>query len=106
MPETFDFSKLPQLSPRNDSWEKVKTRLTEQNQRKVLHFPKFSAFTAMAASLFLMSGAFLLELHSSGQIKPVTEMIFDDEVFSWYSELGSEKVNDDFDEFLTIYLEE
>ncbi len=106
MPETFDFSKLPRITPRSDSWEKVKTRIAKQNQRKILPFPKFSAFTAVAASLFLMSGAFLLELHGSGQIKPVTEMIFDDEVFSWYSELGSEETSEDSDDFLTIYLEE
>lgn len=107
MPDSFDFSQLPRLVPRKDSWTKVAARVSGQKkQRKLIPFPTLSTLAASAASLFLMSGAFLLELHSTGQIQNPKESSLEYDALSWYSELGSESKTNDFADFLNVYFNE
>lgn len=88
MREEIDFSSIPRLTPRADSFEQVLSRL--DRTRNVVRFKVFSA-VAVAASIALVCASVMLSAFSSAagnsEILSI-DGVANSELASWFNSLG------------------
>lgn len=99
MQDKLDFSGLERLSPRADSWEKVRARLdaadANSTTANLIPFRILSAIP-LAASLVLIGISVLMTAFSNSSSEVSINSISSSEVTNWYNGLGNDS-DDDFD---------
>ena len=102
MANNIDFSKLERLTPREDSWAKVCTRLDAEASAapaaKIINIKSWFSAIPIAASIALVAlTALLPAINSSDSTETISiSSTASSEVLSWYNNLGN-STSDDFE---------
>lgn len=72
MRDSIDFSKMEQITPREDSWDKVCARLDKAEKERTLKFSFFSAIP-IAASFLLVGFSLFLRSMDANETAPAVK---------------------------------
>ena len=104
MRDSIDFSKMERITPREDSWDKVCTRLDKAEKERTLKFSIFSAIPIAASFLLVGFSLFLRSIDAQETAPAVKNQVAASDMASadvaasqadsavilsnWYSNLG------------------
>ncbi|MBR3850908.1 MAG: hypothetical protein IKJ76_02530 [Fibrobacter sp.] len=119
MRDSIDFSKMEQITPREDSWDKVCARLDKAEKERTLKFSFFSAIPIAASFLLVGFSLFLRSIDANETAPAVKNQVAASDMASadvaafqadsavilsnWYSNLGQSDADlESLDEFQFI----
>lgn len=119
MRDSIDFSKMEQITPREDSWDKVCARLDKAEKERTLKFSFFSAIPIAASFLLVGFSLFLRSINANETAPAVKNQVAASDMASadvaasqadsavilsnWYSNLGQSDADlESLDEFQFI----
>lgn len=96
MQDAIDFSRLERIKPREDSWNKICSRLNsiQGDANKTNAFP-FYTLIPLAASFVLVGLSILVTaLHNLDSVPESIDETAYSEISTWYNSLGNETSDD------------